>query len=712
MRGYDQLIIKVAIALSMLVVVVGVVLIPKSELFDGGTLDSSSDSTLGSEDANGDFISIPEDGFEAGIGDGVAVGSSSKEGAPPPSTGVAADGSIIPFDGGTERVVTSLGEWDVAVAASAPGDVIRLAATINGRLVYRGANDGGNRTGVDGTANRPIVITANPDVWIDGGSVESHFGGLDLLFVNHVHAVGVRVRNAQFGIRCLQCHGSAERPLRIADSETTNIGYVGIHVGGHLDTHEPSSHVLVEGNLITETGKLEKRFGEGIYLGHGSDEWVDESSNLTVRNNEVAFTTAEGIDIKPGTTDVLVEGNLIHDVSPIDGGSISAHYVSKKANPNPDEVDKVVVRNNRIWNQNRNGAPGASDAAIWVGHGGVEIVDNVIWGFRIHRNSRAVRVRSPQSFGPHKVRIENNVFWVERGWIADGGSPANGSVVAANNLGPGEGVEVPAAESDFVGAVPPIGQAGDADNGSGPGSSFREIEVVPADPTPAPTGGDEEGALAEVPTPPSVVGDGDDHSDQTVSAVPLLRAENGAVQPVPELSGAADAEPYGSPLVPDRPKAPVSEVVVVPLSVDVASEPTDSARVEASSDSKAADPQAESFAVAGPDPAVPPRAGTGGTVGSVDTVDALGDVSNESAGESSDEAFLSPPERLKRHSQSKPGRSSISPAPGGGLAIDTVGADGNESGKGGLARHWPTALVVFVAMGAVFNRRRVLVATA
>ena len=395
-----------------------------------------------------------------------------------------------------EHRVASAAQWASAVAVAQPGDVIRLVADIPTRLVYRGGNDGRRAEGANGAPGKPIVITADPGVWIDGGSVSSNFGGLDIFYANHVHAVGLNVRNAQFGIRCLQCEGTAEHPIKITGNRTTNVGYVGIHVGGHLKTHAPSRHVVISGNTVSDTGKLTARFGEGIYLGHGSNEWVDKTANIVVSSNEIFNTTAEAIDIKPGTSDVLVEKNRIHDTAPIDGGAISAHYVNNKANPNPDQLASVIVRENWIWNHNRNGAPGASDAAIWVGHGGVDIIGNYIWGFRSHGNTRGVRVRSPKPFGPHKVTIKDNVFWLDRGWVADGYPSPHDSVVSSNNLGPNvPGVDVVVGADHWWGEVPPIGQAGDADRGEGPGSSFVEpsepetatapvVPVEPEHPTP------------------------------------------------------------------------------------------------------------------------------------------------------------------------------------------------------------------------------------
>ncbi|MEL7208936.1 MAG: right-handed parallel beta-helix repeat-containing protein, partial [Actinomycetota bacterium] len=278
---------------------------------------------------------------------------------------------VTPVGAGVTHTASSSTEWDTAIAAAAPGDVIRLTATINSRLVYRGDNDGGTATGAAGTAAEPIVITADPGVWVDPGDQNSGFGALDILHVDHVHVVGVNVRNAQFGIRCMQCNGAAGAPIRIADNTVTAIGHAGIHIAGHWSTHAPSSHVLVENNVVSGTGATAAAFGEGIYVGYGSTEWVDVTSDVEISGNDISNTGAEGVDVKPGTRTITVDGNYIHDLAPISGGAISAHYVNATPNPHPSQLDLVTVTGNKIWNLNLADVAGSNDWAIWVGHGGV-----------------------------------------------------------------------------------------------------------------------------------------------------------------------------------------------------------------------------------------------------------------------------------------------------------------------------------------------------
>ena len=437
---------------------------------------------------------------------------------------------VFPKGNGITRTVASPAEWTAAMTAAQPGDVIRLTATINSRLIYR--DDVG---GSSGTEAEPIVITADPGVWIDPGNQSNNVGALDLAGVRHVHVVGVGVRNSQFGIRCNDCKGTAAAPVRIASNAVTAIGHSGIIIQGRGGSFIPSDHILVENNTVSYTGAQAPEFGEGVYIGYGSVGWVDLTSNVTVRNNEIAYVGAEAVDVKPGTRNITIESNLIHDLAPIWGGAISAHYVGPGApNPNPAELDLVTIRRNKIWNQNLAGVANANDWAIWIGHGGVDVIENTIWGFRSDPNrTRAIRVRGLEDFGPHPINIRDNVFWTARGWMAENQPSGLGNVVASGNRGPDASTnEIVVSASDFVGPVPALGVGSTANAGSGPGSAFALVGAPPATTTtaPAPT------TTAPAPTtlPPYTL--------QTGSTV-LERGDSVPTDPGPDEPVVTDSAP-------------------------------------------------------------------------------------------------------------------------------------------------------------------------
>ncbi|MEZ5341333.1 MAG: right-handed parallel beta-helix repeat-containing protein [Acidimicrobiales bacterium] len=384
---------------------------------------------------------------------------------------VRADSSLqaqVADPGPQTFAVASLTDWTNALKLVGPGDTIRLTATITSPLQYRGTGQG-DGSAASGTPSEPITITADPGVWIDPGAPGNGQVGLDILFADHVNVTGVNIRNSQFGLRLLQVRGTEASPVRVTGNTITLTGHSGLIVQGNRNNQVWSSNILVEGNTIYDTGQAGSTYGEGIYVGYGSVEWVDETSNVTIRGNEIFRTSAEGIDIKTGTKSILVENNSIHDLAPIHGGAISAHYNSGAPNPAINDLDQVWIRGNRIWNQNLNGVSGSNDWAIWVGHGGIEITGNRIWGFRNNpAGTRAIRIRGLSDFGPFPIVIKDNVFWTAQGWVAEGAPSGAALVQASGNIGAAaaDGTTV-VDRSYFPGPVPALGEAGTADAGRG-----------------------------------------------------------------------------------------------------------------------------------------------------------------------------------------------------------------------------------------------------
>lgn len=363
--------------------------------------------------------------------------------------------------------------WKEAISQVRPGDSVLLTSTINSRLEYRGTQRDGVVAGASGTEDLPIRITALPDVWIDPGDLNNNSAALDLQDVDFVIIDGIQVRNSQFGIRLINVSGSALTPAGVVNSVVTDIGHSAIAVQADFNTLEPSSDIVIDGNIITNTGLTNSRFGEGVYVGSGSANYIDETHDVRISRNQISQIGAEAVDIKPGTRDILVEQNWIFDLAPIDGGAISAHYASVD-NPKPQELDQITIRDNRIWNQNLDSVPGSNDWAIWVGHGGVTIEDNIIWGLRDQETTRAVRIRALADFGPHPIVVRNNVFWSFNGVMAEGQPSGSQNLLAENNVGPAGATGADAVEPDyFAYPVPPPGERDDADAGDGPGSAFQ-----------------------------------------------------------------------------------------------------------------------------------------------------------------------------------------------------------------------------------------------
>jgi parallel beta-helix repeat protein len=98
-----------------------------------------------------------------------------------------------------------------------------------------------------------------------------------------------------------------------------------------IDVRQNSSFVTVQGCTIYNTERLGGCCnGEGIYIGSGSvDPQLDNTNNVTIRNNIIHDTTDEGVELKPGTFNCLVDGNTIFNVADL-GPDVGAIEVNQR----------------------------------------------------------------------------------------------------------------------------------------------------------------------------------------------------------------------------------------------------------------------------------------------------------------------------------------------------------------------------------------------
>ena len=97
----------------------------------------------------------------------------------------------------------------------------------------------------------------------------------------------------------------------LQDIAVHHIGHEGIHLRSF------STGNLVQGNLVHDTGLRKARYGEGVYVGSAHSNWCehsgckpDRSDNNRILSNQIGpDVTAEGVDLKEGTSSGLVSGN-------------------------------------------------------------------------------------------------------------------------------------------------------------------------------------------------------------------------------------------------------------------------------------------------------------------------------------------------------------------------------------------------------------------
>jgi hypothetical protein len=100
------------------------------------------------------------------------------------------------------------------------------------------------------------------------------------------------------------------------------VGDEGIHL------RDDSTDNVVERSTVRRTGLRKPQYGEGIYVGTAQSNWCDISScdpdrsdRNVVRDNDVAATTAESVDLKEGTSSGVLVGNTFSGAGMTEGDS-------------------------------------------------------------------------------------------------------------------------------------------------------------------------------------------------------------------------------------------------------------------------------------------------------------------------------------------------------------------------------------------------------
>ncbi|MCE7010354.1 right-handed parallel beta-helix repeat-containing protein [Kibdelosporangium philippinense] len=210
--------------------------------------------------------------------------------------------------------VSTAAQLQAALAKAAPGQTIKLASgTYRGSFVAAKA----------GTSSKPITLTgpANAVLINDGPSGEApdcpvptngwdSGYGLWLYNAPYWNLSGFTVAESKKGI--------------VADiSHHTVIDGVYVH---HVDEEavhfrRSSADSVIRNSKITDTGLVQKGYGEGVYIGsavsnwtcHGNSGGVDKSDRVQVLSNTIGpNVTGEHIDIKEGTQNGVVKGNTFN----------------------------------------------------------------------------------------------------------------------------------------------------------------------------------------------------------------------------------------------------------------------------------------------------------------------------------------------------------------------------------------------------------------
>jgi nitrous oxidase accessory protein NosD len=226
--------------------------------------------------------------------------SPSSSGSSPPAAAAACDGGQIVDVADADALQQALDD-------ARPGQVIRLAA---------GRYEGNFVATAQASADAPILLCGTRDAVLDGGEIDGDYT-LHLSGAAYWVVSGFTVTGGQKGVMVDTGVGN-----RIEGLLVTSMGDEAIHL------RRNSTGNTVVGNTVRDTGLRKPKFGEGVYVGSAEKNWCkitdckpDRSDRNLIEGNDIAGTTAESVDIKEGTSDGVVRGNVFDGSAMVDTDS-------------------------------------------------------------------------------------------------------------------------------------------------------------------------------------------------------------------------------------------------------------------------------------------------------------------------------------------------------------------------------------------------------
>ncbi|GAB2808949.1 hypothetical protein GCM10027200_05930 [Lentzea nigeriaca] len=211
----------------------------------------------------------------------------------------------------TPGTVTTADQLKTALANAKPGETITLApGTYRGSFVTTKA----------GTASAPITLTGPSTAILinDGPSGEAPSCpaptagwdsgyGLWLFGAPYWNLKGFTVKESKKGIVLDNSHHVTIDGVTVTKTDEEAVHF-----------RRSSADGVVRNSTITDTGLVQKGYGEGVYIGSANSNWschgnsggVDRSDRVQVIGNRIGpGIAAEPIDVKEGTHNGLIQGN-------------------------------------------------------------------------------------------------------------------------------------------------------------------------------------------------------------------------------------------------------------------------------------------------------------------------------------------------------------------------------------------------------------------
>ncbi len=198
---------------------------------------------------------------------------------------------------GKAKSIGDAQELQRAFRQAQPGDWFRLEDG-----VYHGQFKMRN---IQGTDENPIRFEGSSKAMLDGGDGTTT---LQMDGVEHTHLSGFTILGGQRGLILNGSNHNEMNGLTVKNTRSEAVHF-----------KQSSAYNTIQNTYISKAGQGDKKHignGEGIYIGSDSKKWdsyggQDKSDHNKVLNNYIEGTSSEAIDVKEGTRNTLIEGNVL-----------------------------------------------------------------------------------------------------------------------------------------------------------------------------------------------------------------------------------------------------------------------------------------------------------------------------------------------------------------------------------------------------------------
>lgn len=192
----------------------------------------------------------------------------------------------------------------------------------------------------------PLIVKAeNSENVIIKGDTILRGSSLELNNCSYIVFEGLTFTNSMWGI---YIKGSEHIILR--NNEIYYTGQEGCHIG------RSSRYVDIIGNKIYNTGHVNSKWAEGIYVGSGSysaSNFPDNCEYIWIERNHIFETgNAEAINIKGECFHVTVKNNNIHDIHPGTSVQYNQAAITVEGTDNSIKKNYRISEKRDIWIEN------------------------------------------------------------------------------------------------------------------------------------------------------------------------------------------------------------------------------------------------------------------------------------------------------------------------------------------------------------------------